>query len=1264
MAAQIAQLGRALRAWEPDISMPVVYLWVLLAGTLTYKHYNCMPGTSLYPVPINTTDVNTIIDQLHDERHELFSTHADIRPDIIGKIYYDSAIHKRLPETQAECNALGRVLHSCFTSPNGTKWITPLYEGRDALTCGTWYDETGWTPRSHPWPFIIDYWLQWDDHRFGEASGCERPHSRCYNSDKSLKPQVRKPSEAVATSSVVSTQATETTTTTITVTVSKWDGHIRLGGNQECRQIPQPFPKHPTRTSTECVLITTTTTMPVTTYRVKTVLETHHVNGTPPTVFSRDLPTTVDGESYLCEWPICETSTAIQWESATITVTHDPNTSPTTIISSFDSKVADAQDEYEDIITPDLGIIERFWNWTQDTLYPILEWALADPRDAVEYQNDAWYRVARYWVLLFLRYLVHLPVLLALKMTCAFMVLFGSLWRVILTTIRIIGLLFYRPLRIIALIFFNVAGSRDPVSQVESIEMYRDRLGVINTSLAAIQWLHNRVIDLNSGCGGVRDSFCRVSFLQGMSGSMRHLNREVLRVVYDFFQRTSAGLVPSAEYCTSNFIVSQKASELQHKLVAISSSVSGYGFPGITGSLLEKFNSGGSDSPSAVSLSSRYFFYDGSTAEYIARFSFIVAVMVAIHSYPVIATRFKQHAFYAYQVLVVLLAYSYIMLLCNFGGFWYGDWLPFTVGYLVARQCYSFTKKAEPWKFDTTQRLREFLGDRLDMYRKKHYSYIWLECLAVIVYLWFFMPCRSLGDACPRCLDDTCTRCPDPTFISPSPYLDNLGTLWVFGTTVVFAYQSARSIELEYCLRKQMEKQMIPSPKTEGPSTFLFKLGEKMAAEHWPLLFWAFAVALGVFQRYYTIGYLNWNMMGSALYIGVNIHRFGFGRRIGDVPSKDEIPLYSRLLYHTRESIETLFGLREIQKHSVGSQFMPWSHWAMIFQFHVFAFVAIWGLSSWECHGLNLIRWSNIIVLASIPSILFLYKLYCRYSDESRSTTAPKAVFRYHWYGLLGSTTVYVYAVWVLGWGFCMNDPLVANMTVLIWSLVPWSFGRTESLWQEFFNSTLKVKGSRNTASKNKAQKDKVPEDKASKDQSSKGKAPVDKASEEGSSAAGSSSKRARSANSDNDQPDEETRTKKATTEIPASASNTKESTATPSGPNKKVKSERQEMMHRIMSKVNEEIRQDDEEALKKKNLQQKSNQPATDKPGSNEAAELAKQPDGNDEEANDAEETEDGEDDAQQSVNEGSASEAGPDVKTKAKRRKLRGKRKKHKDL
>jgi hypothetical protein len=343
---------------------------------------------------------------------------------------------------------------------------------------------------------------------------------------------------------------------------------------------------------------------------------------------------------------------------------------------------------------------------------------------------------------------------------------------------------------------------------------------------------------------------------------------------------------------------------------------------------------------------------------------------------------------------------------------------------------------------------------------------------------------------------------------------------------------------------------------------------------------------------------------------------------------------------------------------------MPWSYWAMLFHFSASAFVAIWGLSSWECHGLNLIRWSNIIVLASIPSILFLYKLYYRYSDERRSTTAPMVVFRYHWYGLLGSTTVYLYAVWVLGWGFCMNDPLVANLTVLTWSLVPWSFGQTKSLRQEFFNSTLKAKSARNTASKNKAQKDKVPEDKASKGQSSKGKAPVDKASEEGSSAAESSSKGARSANSDNNQPDEETRTKKATIEIPASASNTKGNTATSSGPKEKAKSERQEMMHRIISKANEEIRQDDEEALKKRKLQQKSNQPATDKSGSNEATESAEQPDGNDDEEKDAEGTEDGEDDAQQSVNEGSASEAGPDVKTRPKRRKLRGKKRKNKDL
>ena len=1003
MAQQLMHFGRTAVNWANEHPMPVAYAYVVYVGAVVFRHNYYASAPPLDLTTINTTDIDKILEELHSEKHELWVTQADLRPEILGKIYYDKAIDKTLPENdQAGCEKLSRVLDSCFrSSSNKTDWMPQIYESHDqeALHCVGFYIYPFWGyTRWAGWPDIINYYLEWEQIRRKEEPDCKRPWSFCYD-PKTPQPKKR-PVETPSQNTITSiasysspTQVTETETVTSTITAFKSGRYISNAGRQDCPQSSQPFPEHPTRTLSECVFTTTTMKVPVTTTVVKTVTEKHHVRGTPPVVFSKQKPN-IERMKYRCIFPECRTSTVIAWETKTTVIHDDASTQPSSTPrvnlgipefhpSSDLSKIPDAFGEKAaPIVTGILTPLGKFFGWIGDKVETVVKWTVKDPGEELKQTGGVWYYI-KYPSRSFL----YGVAMVTLQIFCVFQSIFRFIWQLCLAIVLVPIHMLYGVLKSCAYLLFNLGGSQDPVPRVD--QAYQGGWDVIRFLMTPASWVYGVGSNMIPNWGGFIDSTCRLGALQdakiwfnaNVQGPVCKAPGWADDITNDWVERVADFM--------SDYNIARMGTAVQSKFV-----------------------------PYSILPNGRLFFYEESTSDYIERFLFIVAVVFAVHSYPVVITQFGKHAYYAYQVLVAVSSYSFNVLLCNWGGFWFGDWVPVAAGYLVSRKFFSFTKTTKPWNFDTPQRLRGTLRGYLKEYMKKFHWIICLELPVVIGYLGYVTPCQSLGEVC--------TRCVEPILL-PYGQWSTVSILWAFTTYVIFGYQLTRFAVLEFRKGDQVDQQR--------------------AVENRSLLFWSTALAPALYQRYHTLGGINFHMFGSALYLGANIYRFGFGRRVADVPPPNEVPLYLRLKNPKKAISTAISNLKALQKHSVGHQFISFKIWSLAFFTLISAFVGISWFSTLRCRTLNLDHWSSIAVLTSIPSIGFLYKLYCRYSKETNFVSARKTVFVCFWSGLFGS--ILVYAVSVFDRGYCMNDPVVSSITVLLWSLVPWPYGETQTLSRE-----------------------------------------------------------------------------------------------------------------------------------------------------------------------------------------------------------------------
>lgn len=331
MAAILWEAGLVAAHWAVQCPMPAAYAYTTTVAVFAIPHY--FPDVSkIWRSPldltlINATDIDMIFNELSIENHGTWESGTDLRPDILGKIYYDNTIDKELPKNRIECERLSNVIDLYFAERETKDGALRVYKDGMALDCREWYG--GNLPET-AWPDIIDTYLENELRKPPDLLDCGRPWSECRRLGISLSPLAPRssiettlspttPSSTTPSPANLPTLATVNVETTRTVTVT-----IRgLSSVTHSPGCPMDHFRHPsnnpTRTVPICVYTTKTTTLPVITNATSTVWETHHVIGTESTPFSIDEATTTGDEDYICKLPACATSTSIDWQTVTTT---------------------------------------------------------------------------------------------------------------------------------------------------------------------------------------------------------------------------------------------------------------------------------------------------------------------------------------------------------------------------------------------------------------------------------------------------------------------------------------------------------------------------------------------------------------------------------------------------------------------------------------------------------------------------------------------------------------------------------------------------------------------------------------------------------------------------------------------------------------------------------------------------------------------------------------------------------------------------------
>ncbi|KAL1602333.1 hypothetical protein SLS60_005748 [Paraconiothyrium brasiliense] len=417
-------------------------------------------------------------------------------------------------------------------------------------------------------------------------------------------------------------------------------------------------------------------------------------------------------------------------------------------------------------------------------------------------------------------------------------------------------------------------------------------------------------------------------------------------------------------------------------------------------------------------------------ADAIARSVLIIAATVIVHGFPLVYAQLQTHTTLAWMALCAFIAWCIRVLYVNLGGFGSLDIACLGIGCVASEIIHRFTRP----KFNSPRRLRQFIFQYIDSLRRKLLGRLGIEVVTVLAYVHFFLA-PSEG-------------CPDPRLRLPLFCI--LSSTTAYHLTRLYVAMDPWRIPVRH--DQELHKAVWDRFRAVNGNIRLSPLG-------WPLGWLIFASAMWVPLN----GCLDWKIMIFAAYVGA---RIGYSL---PPPPNNEVPVhvqiqdrplaYARELYHE---------LQLIQLSSVGHHYIPWIWWSLIMFGSTLRFLlsAAYAYSfhggEEQCSPINPDRWPGIAILASVPTLLFILRLYFRDIPEKRALEGPLQYC--FWLGLTASFGVY--SIWSIGWTGCDLDAPVAAITVLLWSLVRWRFGVIGSFWDELPTIPPTIRGQRKAKGK------------------------------------------------------------------------------------------------------------------------------------------------------------------------------------------------------
>ncbi|KAJ4289859.1 hypothetical protein N0V90_011192 [Kalmusia sp. IMI 367209] len=187
-----------------------------------------------------------------------------------------------------------------------------------------------------------------------------------------------------------------------------------------------------------------------------------------------------------------------------------------------------------------------------------------------------------------------------------------------------------------------------------------------------------------------------------------------------------------------------------------------------------------------------------------------------------------------------------------------------------------------------------------------------------------------------------------------------------------------------------------------------------------------------------TIAYTGWRTCAQDYHIIIFTFFYLLPRlyTIGLIPSVDYVLPFPANVSQLQEVFFNLLEypnktLRATQRRSVGNFFIPWHIWLALF----LTFTALFfGVSTAQCPAFYLLRWTGIVIIATVPAVIYILYLYFRDINEPELQDYMQF---FYWPSLIGA--MLMYTLWS-AWEMCRQDVVLIIATALLWSLVGWTF--------------------------------------------------------------------------------------------------------------------------------------------------------------------------------------------------------------------------------